>query len=107
MNRLARLEHDLVTRLASVGIDFVALYVEEVNRATAQDRFLEFEEFYDEVSARLLEALTNRSPSKEEDMRRFRSEQSDVWDALESYRLTYGMDGRPPRLRGGGFSCMS
>ena len=105
MNRLATQRHDLVSRLGSLEIDFFALYVEEVNRSSAEERFLDFDGFYDEISVRFLEALTHRDPEKE-DLRDFRSEQSDVYDALETYRLSYGIGGKPPSLRGGGFTCI-
>lgn len=105
MNRLATQAHDLVHRLATLEIDFFALYVEEVNRCSSERRFLDFDEFYDEISVRFLEALTHRDP-EQEDLREFRSEQTDVYDALETHRLTYGMAGKPPSLRGGGFSCI-
>ena len=106
MNPLMKHQHDLVSRLASLEIDFFALYVEETNRCTAKDRFLDFDGFYDEISTRLLEALTTEDPEKE-DITRFRSEEADVWDALETYRLSYGIGGQPPSLKGGGFSCMN
>lgn len=106
MNHIALREHDLVSRLANIDVDFFALYVEEVNRAAAQGEFVEFNELYNEVSTRFLEELTTRRPAMK-DEHRFRSEQSDVWDALETHRLTYSMDRKPPSLRGGGFSCMT
>lgn len=105
MNRLVTHAHDLVVRLAALDIDFFALYVEEVNRCSSERRFLDFDEFYDAISVRFLEALTHHDPAKD-DLRAFRSEQADVYDALENYQLSYGMAKRPPSLRGGGFSCI-
>lgn len=105
MNQIALLEHDLISRLSEIGVDFFALYVEGVNRAAAEDTFLEFNDLYDEVSVRFFEELTALDPARI-DVNRYRSEQADVWDALESHRLLYAMDRKPPFPKGGGFSCM-
>lgn len=106
MNALVRLEPTLVPRLRELGIDFFARYTELANAAARDDRFVTFDEIYDDLSSRVLEAMLPVEPGKR-NVERYSCEPADVWDALASCRLMVATPVATPRVRGGGFSCLT